>query len=236
MFNKEIMAKIDTVRDSFSPGFYFNLHEEERRHIAQMLNNSLGQSLSAIKFRIEHALARGDDVMNHELKLLLTSLVPLIQQTVEDVRALLMELRPSTLDDLGIIATISWFAREIESLYENVRIEQQLDVCEEDVPETLKLIIFRIVQEAVLNAVKHSEAEQVIVHLSKNSGSINLAVADSGRGINPEHIQPATADFSGCGLAKMKERALVSGGSFEIESGPGKGTAVKASWPRAETA
>ncbi len=135
------------------------------------------------------------------------------------------------LDDLGILATINWFCREFRVIYSNVRIEKQIDVQENEVPEPLKMVIFRVLQEAMNNIVKHSDADLVRLCFKKTDATIWLTIEDNGRGFDLEGALSLNSSEKGFGITSMKERTELAGGSFAIESTPGAGTVVRASWP-----
>jgi signal transduction histidine kinase len=141
-----------------------------------------------------------------------------------------MDLRPSTLDGLGILPTIEWFSREFQTSYPFMQIEKKIDIRETDVPDSLKIIIYRIAQEALNNAARHSGAEIMRISLAKTDGEIRLALQDNGQGFDLEDLLSADTVGRGFGLTSMKERAELSGGSFSIESNVGEGTTVRASW------
>jgi PAS domain S-box-containing protein len=207
-----------------------NAQESERARIARELHDGIGQALSTIKVRLETLLriARADasqiTVENLE------NLVPMIRQTIEEVRNTSMDLRPSTLDGLGILPTIDWFSREFQTTYPFIQIEKKIDIRETDVPESLKIVIYRIVQEALNNAANHSGADVMQISLAKAEGEIRLAVQDNGRGFDLEHTLALEDSRRGFGLTSMKERAELSGGSFSIDASIGKGTTIRATW------
>jgi PAS domain S-box-containing protein len=204
--------------------------EKERARIARELHDGVGQSLSTIKVRLETlAKIAGSDVSQIRVEDL-DNLVPIIRQTIEEVRNTSMDLRPSTLDSLGILPTIDWFSREFQTTYPFMQIEKKIDIRETDVPESLKIVIYRIVQEALNNAARHSGAEIMQISLAKTDGEIRLAVQDYGQGFDLEDLLSADTSERGFGITSMKERAELSGGSFSIESGIGKGTTIQASW------
>jgi signal transduction histidine kinase len=141
-----------------------------------------------------------------------------------------MNLRPSMLDDLGILATIRWFCRQFESTYSRIRIRQSIDVKEHEVPGSLRTVIFRVLQEGLNNIAKHSMATLVLIFLRKTDQEINLVIRDNGQGFDLSKAQSADDAPHGFGLKSMRERAELSGGSFMIESTQGKGTIIRASW------
>jgi len=161
----------------------------------------------------------------------LEAVVPVAQEAVEEVRRISRNLRPSILDDLGILATISWLCREVETIYSGIRIEKQIRIEEHDVPDSLKIVIYRVLQESFNNIAKHSQATLVHLSLTGADGKIELAIADNGMGFDVEQVLSGEQSKRGIGLAGMKERTELSGGFFSVESHTGAGTTVRASWP-----
>ena len=200
-------------------------HEEERRRIALDVHDSLSSQLSAIKFMVERSIQeieRGGGPTEWDF---LRGILPVIREAIEEVRRIQGSLRPSILDDLGILATINWFCRGFQDLYRDIRVERHLSAKEEEVPEPLKIAIFRIMQEALSNVGKHSMADRATVHLAKRNDAVELRIEDNGQGFVPT----GPARWGG-GLMSMRERAQLSGGVCFIESATGKGTAVRVQW------
>lgn len=207
-----------------------NAQENERKRIAQELHDGIGQILTAIKFGVEDALNRIEEDMGTGAEKPLNALVPVVQNAVEEVRGICMDLRPSMLDDLGILATISWFCREFTLIYSGIQIERQVNIQEGDIPDMLKVVIFRVMQEAVNNAAKHSGADLIRLSLRRTKDAVELSVRDNGCGFESAKTGTKDASRKGLGLASMKERAELSGGSFTIESTVESGTTIRASW------
>jgi signal transduction histidine kinase len=207
------------------------VQENERKRISRELHDSIGQSLTAIKFGLENARSQvAQDTAEASVELLAT-LIPLVQQASEEVRRIHTDLRPSMLDDLGILTTINWLCREFQLIYTGIRIEKQVDIKENDVPESLKIIIFRILQEALNNVAKHSHADLVRLHFGKTRNTIRLAIRDNGRGFDMRGVLTTEVAEKGFGITSMKERTEFSEGVFAIKSALGAGTVVDASWP-----
>lgn len=210
-----------------------NVEERQRKHISRELHDSIGQYLTAIKFSMENSLqylAEKQDIP--KASALLETGKNLLKQTIDEVRRIMMDLRPSILDDLGILATISWFCRELHAVYGGMQVKQDIQLQEEDIPEPLKIIIYRILQEALNNAAKHSHASHVVVSLKTVDDRIQLAIEDNGRGFDLKKII-SDYDISvpeGLGLMSMRERAELSGGFLKIRTQSGKGTSIIASW------
>jgi len=205
--------------------------ESERKRIARELHDGIGQSLSAIKFSVENTLKQTEKETVRPGVKSLEAVIPMIQASIEEVRRIAMDLHPSILDDLGILATITWFCREFQSIYSGVRIEKQINIQENQVPDPLKTVTYRVLQEALNNVAKHSEADLVSLSLRKTDGAIELVIEDNGLGFDLEDVLSVESARRGLGLASMKERTELSGGSFAIESVKGKGTIVRALWP-----
>ncbi len=204
--------------------------ETERKRIALEVHDVLGSSLSAIKFKVEEALHNSNNGKSARLVESLEAVIPLVQDTIEEARRIQSDLRPPMLDDLGIIATFSWFCRRFESIYSGIRVERGISIQEEEVPDYLKIGLFRIAQEAMNNIGKHAGATRVHLGLRKVEGQIELTIRDNGEGFEPESLYNGNLK-KGLGLASMKERAEFSGGTFCLESSAGKGTVIRAVWP-----
>jgi PAS domain S-box-containing protein len=204
--------------------------EKERKRIARELHDGIGQALSAIKFSVENSLSVLRNRSNHSELKSLQAVIPLTQKTIEEVRRIVKDLRPAILDDLGILATITWFCREFQKVFANIDIHKDIDIREKDIPSPLKTVIYRILQEALNNIAKHSRADTVHLELKKKNSTIQLQVHDNGRGFDLGKAISLKTSRRGFGLASMRERAELSGGAFEIDSSAGKGTTIRVSW------
>jgi signal transduction histidine kinase len=206
-----------------------NAQEKERKKVAGEIHDSIGSSLSAIKFKVESTMteAAGSPKTTTALK----SLIPIVQGAIEEARRIQMNLRPSMLDDLGILATISWFCRQFESTYSRIRVSQSIEIEEHEVPGSLRTVIFRVLQEGLNNIAKHSMAKMVLLSLRKTDQAIELVVQDNGKGFDLSKAEFSDRAAHGLGLNSMRERTELSRGSFEIESTLGKGTVIRAAWP-----
>jgi signal transduction histidine kinase len=202
--------------------------EKERKLVANELHDSIGSSLNAIKFSLENIISQMEQ--RGAAPDSLRGLISITQQAIEESRRIQTNLRPSILDDLGILTTLDWHCREFQKAFSHIRIEKKIDISEDDVPQSLKTVIYRISQEALNNIAKHSKADFVTLSLRKNSGPIELILQDNGQGFDVEKIFSRDTYRKGLGLSSMRERTELSGGSFMIESIQGKGTTIRASW------
>ncbi len=204
--------------------------EKERKRIAQELHDEIGQSLTGIKFAVDNAgnLVAGGRVQ--ESVQALEHVVSLIRNAIEEARRISVSLRPAIIDQLGIIATISWYCREYQKIYSGIRLQQHIAAEEKDIPDHLKIIIYRILQETLTNVAKHSNAEQVHVTLNCRERNLTLAVQDNGPGFDSQAMQASDSENMGFGLLSLRERVELSGGEFRLRAAKGKGTKITAFW------
>ncbi len=206
------------------------IQEKERQRIAADLHDGIGQSLSLIKLSMESVTQLIVSGKHQEAVASLQWMTHKVQDAIAELRRTTTDLRPSTLDDLGILPTMTWFFREFESVCCGKIIERNLNISESDVPMPLKPTIFRIVQEAMNNIVKHANAGRIRVDLVKSGNVLHLSIEDDGKGFDPAGLSVRKGCGRGFGLLTMKERARSSNGSFEITSMPGAGTHIRISW------
>lgn len=201
--------------------------ENERKSIAMELHDSIGANLTAIIYGLEemHEQARPQQAAELE------DLISMVRATVDETRRISTNLMPSMLDDLGLLATLRWFCRHFQQLHGDVDIDVQLQVEEAEVNEELKIVVYRIVQEALNNVAKHSRADFVQVSLSKAEDELELFIQDNGRGFDAGKDSNQEGLIGGLGLESMRERAEISNGSLAIFSKPGQGTTIRARWP-----
>jgi signal transduction histidine kinase len=197
-----------------------DIREQERKHIAREIHDELGQQLTVLKMDIGTLIKKvplPDDIVRGRL----TSFSVLIDQIVQSVRRISSELRPSLLDDLGLAAAISWQLEELEK-HSGIQTYFEEPKDERDLPDPVITNLFRILQEALTNVVRHSKATEVEVHLQYNHDHIMLQVTDNGMGFMIEGIEKGGT----LGLVGMKERASIIGGKLEIKSSLTQGTNI----------
>lgn len=196
--------------------------EEERRAISRELHDEVGQSLSALLMEAGNAAARvppdSADVRRH-----VDSIKRLAEASVNVIRNMTLLLRPSMLDDFGLVPALEWQAREV-SKRTGLRVYVSADDAAGDLPDALKTCIYRVVQEALHNCARHSQARSVKVVVEQAPEKIVLTVEDDGRGFDAHRVR-------GLGLVGMEERVNHLGGIFEVRSRPGAGTKVAVELP-----
>jgi signal transduction histidine kinase len=205
--------------------------ENERKIVAKELHDSVGSSLTAIKYALEQKLVFMKEGIGMEAGISLEQIITLVRDTMEEIHRISSHLRPSVLDDLGLVTAIRSMCREFEEIYKDIEINTRLEIEENAVPGPLKIIIYRIAQESLNNIAKHSEAEAVQLTLERTEAGLALSITDDGRGFDRQAVRNRVSHMGGMGLEGMKERAELYNGRFEIVSDKGKGTTIRAFWP-----
>jgi signal transduction histidine kinase len=211
------------------------IKEEERIEIARELHDNLGQNLTALRIDISRLIKKineADEKSNiKSIVVQAGELIPLIDATIQLVRKISRGLRPRGLDELGLVHAIEW---QIEGFSKRTGIscKLELEVQTIEIEDTDKIAFSRIFQEALTNIMRHANATQVIVRISKKNYSTILEVKDNGIGINESQI----SDIESLGLTGMRERAVLLGGKLMIKGKKGKGTVVTLSIPPKEVA
>lgn len=194
--------------------------EDERRALSRELHDEVGQSFSAIQMEAENLLDLdpAPEVQSH-----LESIRVLAERGVDEIRNMALLLRPSMLDDFGLLPALTWQARET-SKRTGLRVQVAAGEMEDEMPEEHKTCIYRVVQEALNNCARHAQATTVQVAVRGETGRILLSVHDDGSGFDPRRVR-------GLGLLGIEERVRHLGGSFEIDSRAGRGTQLKIELP-----
>lgn len=202
------------------------VQESERRSLSRELHDEVGQSLSALLLGIGNvaAIVSPDGVGGARAQL--ADLRRLAERTVSIVRDMSLLLRPSMLDDLGLIPAVQWQAREI-SRNSNIYVQVLAESIPEDLPDDYKTCIYRIVQEALRNVVRHAQAKSVRINLSLSAEHLLLTIKDDGQGFQPHREK-------GLGLLGMEERVSHLHGDFRVESRPGEGACIRVELPLAQ--
>lgn len=220
-----------------------DIEEEERKRFSRELHDTVGQNLTAISINLNIINAKIHDIAPDDIKTRLKDSLVLLEQTTEKIRNIMSDLRPSVLDDYGLLAALKWYGRIFSS---RTGINVVVDGVEthERLNSSIENSLFRITQEALTNTAKHSGATEVYINLKIDSDTVCLTIHDNGKGFDPT-LKPENKSFvdfnslnekgegeSRWGLITMRERALSIKGELRIESEKGKGTKVIVNLPR----
>ena len=203
--------------------------EAERQRIARDLHDETGQSLTAIGLGLRglsNTLTK-DPVRAADT---LHRLETMAADSLSELQHLISDLRPSHLDDLGLPAALRWYAGKVA---ERTGLKIRVDIFGEEktMAEAARIALFRIMQEALNNTIKHAGATSVFVQLSYETERIHISIRDDGTGFDPELVQMRQTSRPSLGLAGMRERASLLGGTVSLQSGPRQGTLIEASIP-----
>ncbi len=237
----EIIAAIETLEDvseekklQENMRYYVQLitraQEEERKRLARDLHDDVASSLLLLIQRLDAAIPANRTRQSRALVEKLDNLRSPAVEALEYVRRYAQDLRPSILDDLGLIAALEWMTEDIEK---NYGIKSRVDVTgtERSLPAEVQLLLFRIAQEALSNIRRHARATLAAIKLEFGDGDISMTVSDNGQGFKvPSRIEDM-ASTGRLGIMGMAERAKLLRGTLEIRSAPGQGTQVLAKSP-----
>jgi signal transduction histidine kinase len=196
--------------------------EQERSRLARELHDETGQALTSILLGLKSIRAAEDEAAAEQAE---AQLRELVVAALQDVRSLAVELRPSTLDDFGLVPALERLGTTLEER-SGVRIAVEAGLHDGRLPQEVETALYRFVQEGLTNVVKHAEAAGVSVVLASRDGGVSAVVEDDGRGFAPDDVRP-----DALGLVGMRERLALLGGTLTVESKPGQGTALIAYVP-----
>jgi two-component system sensor histidine kinase UhpB len=195
--------------------------EEERRRIARELHDETSQALNALLLSIEMAeQSLCEDRFEGQCAGRLQASKQLTEQTLDAIHKLAFDLRPTMLDDLGLVPSVRWYAKRQSETY-GMQILVEAEGLEERLPDQTEIALFRVVQEALTNVAKHANASMARVRLRRRNGNIELRVQDNGKGFEPGEVPNDRL-----GLFGIQERVALLGGCFDLESRRGRGTTL----------
>jgi PAS domain S-box-containing protein len=199
--------------------------ENERRRISLELHDETGQALTGIKLRLSAGLRNGSLGSDG-----IEQCIDLVDDTIGQIRRLVLDLRPLVLDDLGLADAVeATLQRTAESA--GWTISLNVDGLPPKLPPALETACFRIVQETLTNAARHAGADTVKVHLAHRDRELVVTIRDDGQGFDPVSMRTPEMRRAHFGLVSMTERATLAGGRLDIDSSPGRGTTVRVVFP-----
>jgi signal transduction histidine kinase len=201
--------------------------EQERKALSRELHDEIGQSLGSLLVdvgRLASQVPPSPDASGTLVgKVLVAKIKGEAERVIQSVRNMALLLRPSMLDDLGLIPALEWQAREV-SRQGGAEVEVAADDISDDLPDAYRTCVYRVVQEALHNVSRHANARRVQIEVRQTAGVLRVSIKDDGRGFDPAHTR-------GVGLLGMDERVKDLGGTLTVESQPGAGTVVRAELP-----
>ncbi len=203
--------------------------EAERQRIARELHDATGQSLTAIALGlrgVESMLVNDPAVATEHIK----ELKSFTTNALSELRQIISDLRPSQLDDLGLVAALQWYIQEFEKRYA-IRTHFVVEGDRLRLPSEYETVLFRVVQEALTNIAKHANATHAAVRLAIRPAQVRVTVEDDGRGFDPREVLRGDRRHTGWGLLGIQERTFLLGGQCEIDSTPGRGTRIQVRVP-----
>ena len=213
-------------------GLIIQAQEDERRRVAADLHDGIAQTLGVVKFQLD----AGIDFLQKKYGDFDASIFDLaieqIRTAVEELRRISRNLAPPMLDDFGLCVSLEWLSSQFDDEFNEVSVKCTSCIDEGEMPDVMKIAVYRIAQESLNNAVKHAQADQISISVQPVDGGISLLICDNGVGFDLHQRDRPAADGSGLGLRSMRERVESTGGVFRIESRSGEGTTIHANWPR----
>ena len=203
--------------------------EMERRRISMELHDELGQALNVIKLRIriiEKGLGQDQAALRDDCEQLLSYM----DHVIEDVRRLSRNLSPTVLEYLGLTSAIEWLVSNFARV-QNMNIDCDIAEIDDLFPESHRVTIYRVAQEALTNIGKHARAKNATIVIQLDDGKVNFSIADTGQGFDPEQVSMKDASEKGFGLTTMQERVRMMGGVFKLWSRKGEGVRITFSIP-----
>lgn len=221
---KNISNKIDDLQEKRSLGVKILLaQEEERRRVAREIHDGPAQSMSNLVLKTEYCIKLLDNDLN-KTKIELVKLKEIIRNSIQELRRIIYDLRPMSLDDLGIVPTLERYISKIMD-ENNILIKYTSFGNSRFLSSILTLTLFRLTQEAINNILKHSNATEAHVKLTFLQEYIELIISDNGEGFDMSELHKGVEkDESGFGISSMRERTELLDGEFIIRSEPKKGT------------
>jgi len=195
------------------------VQENERRALARELHDEIGQALTSIKIDLQMQQELGK-----QKGIDLTDSIQTVNNTLEQVRGLSLNLRPSILDDFGLNAALRWFVDRHQKL--DTKIDLIFNAQDQRYPEHVETACFRIVQEALVNALRHAQSTHITIHLTSTQNALTLQILDDGIGFNVLEAQKNAFAGQSSGLLNIQERTELLGGTVKIVSTPQQGTSI----------
>lgn len=228
-FNMMLEAIDDATRLRASQ--IINAQEQERKRIARELHDETSQVLTSLLISLA---VLEESLTTPEARERIADTRQLAHQTLRAIRSLSIDLRPSALDDLGLLPALRWYVKEYQKKC-SIEVDFVASGFKERLPAEMETALYRIVQEALTNTARHSQAKRVSIMLKEDEEEVEGIISDDGSGFDFEALRKAPDSERGLGLAGMTERAVLLNGRLDIETRPGHGTTISVHMPRYST-
>jgi PAS domain S-box-containing protein len=209
------------------------IQEDERKRIARELHDTVGQVLTAMRINLEALKAELPETVSSELMERVIETNSLVEDLLQRTRELALELRPTMLDDLGLVPTLRWYTHQFMQRT-HIAVNLEATGLEERLPVELETVLYRTIQEALTNVARHAGATAVRVVLQRRAGRVIAEVEDDGCGFDVTAVMEQAAPETKLGLLGMQERVSIAGGTLWITSAPRKGTRIRIELPLSE--
>jgi Signal transduction histidine kinase len=207
-----------------------NAQEEERKRVARELHDETSQVLTSLLISLA---VLEESIPSQEARERIAETRQLAHLTLRAIRSLSIDLRPSALDDLGLLPALRWYIKEYQQKF-TLTVNYQVMGIKDRLSSEMETVLYRIVQEALTNVARHAKANTVNINIKEVNNAIDVTIEDDGRGFDVEHLlnkKPGMGQERGWGLVGMFERAQLLEGTLQIDSQPGKGTIIRAHIP-----
>lgn len=223
---KDNLEKIIQDQENNSAQLVLKTYETERQRIARDLHDTTVQNLTGLIHKVEYCLLLADKEPV-KVKLELAAMQEILKSTIDEMRDIIYDLRPMSIDDLGLTEIVNKHIKQLEKEHEEITFDISIKSEEKKLDSMVGLTIFRIIQEACNNAIKHGDVSLIFISIEYKENAVEVSVEDDGIGFNYEEFINHKEENKEFGLSIMKERAELISGQLEIKSEEDKGTSIK---------
>lgn len=230
--NKEIEEKYQKEKEEMNNKIVedvMEIQEKERKRVSRELHDGIGQNLSVVKMNLEMILQRKLKSSKYDSSRDIKGIIDLTSNSIQELKKLSMDVRPSILDDLGLVPALRWYIKNCSISKGPKIVFDEAISCK--LSPSIETNIYRIAQEAISNALKHSKANTINVFIKTENKELFLSIKDNGKGFEPEKYLNGVVKGTQLGIISMKERVTLMDGVFSIKSRPGKGTDIEIKIP-----
>lgn len=204
--------------------------EIERQQFSADLHEGIAQTLAAIKFKLESIISHPNIDLVSLKSQAGEQLVPMLQNAIKQVKDMAISLRPPSLDHLGLIDTLDEMKSQYQQMYPTMKVVFELNIDEEKIPQPLKVVVYRMIQESLRVTAEEERATEIHINLSRHNNRLDLKIEDNALRYHPATSSWRQGTVRGLEIASLRERALLSGGDFTVKSNQLGGTVCCSSW------